>query len=58
MTRTPTETAACAVASARRVLSSLVHAMALADSPASLAVLTDAYAAACQRLEQAQRSAL
>lgn len=56
MTRTPTETAACAVASARRVLSSLVHAMALADSPATLDRLMDAHFAASRRLEQAQRS--
>lgn len=58
MTRTPAEARFCAVAAAKRAMSAILHAMASADTPASLAVLTDAYAAASQRLEQAQRSAL
>ena len=58
MTRTPAEARFCAVGSARRAMSAILHAMASADTPASLAVLTDAYAAACQRLDQAQRSVL
>lgn len=56
MTRTPTEAAACAAARAERALSALLHAMAFADSPAALDVMTAAYAAASRRLEQAQRS--
>lgn len=56
MIRTPTEAAACAVARAERALSALVHAIALADSPAALSLLTDAYAAASRRLEQAREA--
>ena len=58
MTRTPAEARFCAVSSARRAMSAILHAMASADTPASLAVLTDAYAAASLRLEQAQSIAL
>lgn len=57
MTRTPAEARFCAVASAKRALSAALHAMAFADSPAALDVMTAAYAAASLRLEQAQRSA-
>lgn len=56
MTRTPAEASFCAVAAAKRAMSALVHAMALADSPATLDALTVAYAAASRRLEQAKEA--
>lgn len=56
MTRTPTETAACAVARAEREMAALNAAIAHCDTFSGLYVATIAYAAASRRLEQAQRS--
>lgn len=56
MTPTPTERHACAIARAERFLSSLVHALALSDTPAALALATEAYARESARLDGLRRS--
>lgn len=58
MTRTPAEARFCAVERARREMSSALHAMAGAQTPAALDVMTAAFAAASRRLEQAQSISL
>ena len=56
MTRTPTETAACAVARAEREVRAALAVMAHCETLPGLDFATRAYAAASRRLEQAQRS--
>lgn len=52
MTPTPTETRACAIARIKRGMSSLLHALAFADSLAAVDTLTRAYAEQDARLAE------